>query len=146
MKSKKFLSAIALAIFMVPVLTACGGPSQVDAALTTYAITIDKDSVSAGDVIFHIHNDATDLTHEFVVFKTDYPADQLPLTDEGIVDEEADGITLVDEAEDIEPGTSVDLTVTLGSRGRPHRRWHPVSTDRFQRGPGKDARLPGATP
>lgn len=114
MKSNKLLIALALAFLIVPVLTACG-PTTVDAALTTYDITLDKDSASAGDITFHIHNDAADLTHEFVVFKTDIPADQLPLNDEGIVDEAAGGsdLVLIDEKEDIEPGMSTDLTVTL---------------------------------
>ena len=112
MKSRKLLMGIVLAILIIPVLTACG-PTTVDAALTTYNITLDKDSARAGEITFHIHNDATDLTHEFVVFKTDLPADQLPLNSEGIVDEEASGITLIDEQEDIEPGMSTDLTVNL---------------------------------
>lgn len=114
MKSNKLFIGLTLVILIVPVLTACG-PATIDAALTTYAITLDKDSASAGEITFHVHNDATDLTHEFVVFKTDIPADQLPLNDEGIVDEEAGGTALVfiDEVEDVEPGMSKDLTVTL---------------------------------
>lgn len=116
MKSRKLLVYLALVIMIVPVLTACG-PTTVDAALTTYKITLDKDSAPAGEITFHIHNDATDLTHEFVVFKTDLPADQLPLNDEGIVDEAAGGsnLVLIDEKEDIEPGMSTDLTVNLES-------------------------------
>jgi len=114
MKSNKMLMGLALAVLIIPVLTACG-PTTIDAALTTYAIALDKDSAPAGEITFHVHNDATDLTHEFVVFKTDIPADQLPLNDEGIVDEEAGGadLVLIDEVEDVEPGTSADLTVTL---------------------------------
>ena len=114
MKSRKLLTCLALAIMIVPVLSACG-PTTVDAALTTYKITLDKESVPAGDITFHIHNDATDLTHEFVVFKTDLPADQLPVDAEGIVDEAAGGsdLILIDEKEDIEPGMSTDLTVNL---------------------------------
>jgi uncharacterized cupredoxin-like copper-binding protein len=113
MKSRKTIVVLALMILIVPVLAACGGPAKVDAGLTTYAITLDKNSVPSGEVTFNIHNDATDLTHEFVVFQTDLPADQLPLNDEGIVDEEAAGITLIDEVEDIEPGMSSELTVNL---------------------------------
>ena len=112
MKTNKLPVYIALMILIVPLLTACG-PAKVDVSLTTYKITLDKDSIPAGEVTFHIHNDATDLTHEFVIFKTDLPSDQLPLTSEGIVDEEASGITLIDEAEDIEPGMSTDLSVNL---------------------------------
>jgi uncharacterized cupredoxin-like copper-binding protein len=112
MKMRRISVLLILALALPPVLAACG-PSKVDVALTTYKIAPSKSSISAGPVTFHIHNDATDLTHEFVVFKTDLPEDQLPLNAEGIVDEEAEGLTLIDEAEEITPGTSKDLTVTL---------------------------------
>jgi len=116
MKSKRLVIIVALVILVVPVLAACG-LAKVDAALTTYKITLDKDSAPDGEITFHVHNDATDLTHEFVVFKTDLAPDNLPLNDEDIVDEEGagDALVLIDEAEDIEPGMSTDLTVTLES-------------------------------
>ncbi|MGD8404874.1 MAG: hypothetical protein PVJ21_14535 [Anaerolineales bacterium] len=113
MKSRKLLIITALAILIIPVLSACG-PAKVDAALTTYKITLDKDSAPAGDIVFHVHNDATDLTHEFVIFKTDLPQDQLPTNDDGTVNEEGEGVTHIDEVE-LEPGASQDLTVNLES-------------------------------
>lgn len=112
MKSRRIFTFVAFMMLLVPLLAACG-PKTIDVALTTYKVMPSTDSANAGEITFHIHNDATDLTHEFVVFKTDLPVDQLPLTDEGIVDENAAGITLIDEAEDIEPGQSTDLTVNL---------------------------------
>lgn len=112
MKIGKFPVLLVFALFLTPLLMACG-PSKVDVALTTYKITPSKTSVSAGTVVFHVHNDATDLTHEFVVFKTDLPEDQLPMTAEGIVDEEADGLKSMGEVEDVTPGTSKDLTLDL---------------------------------
>jgi uncharacterized cupredoxin-like copper-binding protein len=112
MKIGKFPVLLIFALAVAPMLIACG-PTKIDVALTTYKITPARDSASAGEITFHIHNDATDLTHEFVVFKTDLPEDQLPMTAEGIVDETGQGLTLIDEAEDIEPGASKDLTVTL---------------------------------
>jgi uncharacterized cupredoxin-like copper-binding protein len=112
MKSRKLIY-LALFILIVPVLSACG-PAKVDAALTTYKITLDKDSAPAGDIVFHVHNDATDLTHEFVIFKTDLPADQLPLNDDGTVNEDGAGVSHIDEVE-LEPGAAQDLTVTLDS-------------------------------
>ena len=84
MKSRKLLTFLALVILIVPVLTACG-PTKIDVGLTTYKITMSKTSASSGDIVFHVHNDATDLTHEFVIFKTDLPADQLPLTAEALL-------------------------------------------------------------
>jgi uncharacterized cupredoxin-like copper-binding protein len=111
MKSRKLLILAALAILIVPILTACG-PAKIDVALTTYKITMSADSARAGDIVFHVHNDATDLTHEFVIFKTDLPADQLPLNSEGAVDEEGAGVTHIDEVE-VEPGQASDLSVNL---------------------------------
>lgn len=111
MKSRKLLTFLALVILIVPVLTACG-PSKIDVALTTYKITMSKTSAKAGDINFHVHNDATDLTHEFVIFKTDLPEDQLPLTADGAVDEEGAGVTHIDEVE-VEPGQASDLQVNL---------------------------------
>ena len=113
MKSRKLLIFVALAIMIVPVLTACG-PTKIDVALTTYKIVMSADSAKSGDIVFHVHNDATDLLHEFVIFKTDLPADQLPLNSEGAVDEEGAGITHIDEVE-VEMGQSADLAVNLES-------------------------------
>jgi uncharacterized cupredoxin-like copper-binding protein len=111
MKSRKFYALLAVMILLVPMLAACG-PQKIDAGLTTYKITMSKDTAKAGQIIFHVHNDATDLKHEFVIFKTDLPEDQLPLTAEGTVDEEGAGVTHIDEVE-VEPGQSADLTVNL---------------------------------
>lgn len=111
MKSRKLLTFLALVILIVPVLTACG-PTKIDVALTTYKITMSKTSAKSGDIVFHVHNDATDLTHEFVIFKTDLPEDQLPLTADGAVDEEGAGVTHIDEVE-VEPGQASDLAVNL---------------------------------
>ena len=111
-KSRQMLMVIAFLV--VSALAGCSsGPSSVDVSLTTYKITLSTDSVQAGEVTFHVTNDATDLVHEFVIFKTDLPEDQLPLTAENIVDEEGAGITFINEVEDVEQGTSKDLTVTL---------------------------------
>lgn len=113
MKFRNRFTFLVLACLIVPLLAACGGSKSIDVALTSYEITPADTSADSGEVTFNIHNDATDLTHEFVVFKTDLPEDQLPLNDEGIIDEEASGISVVDEVEDIEPGMSAELTVNL---------------------------------
>jgi uncharacterized cupredoxin-like copper-binding protein len=114
MKTRKsFQLFMVVAMLAVSALTGCGGPSKVDVSLTTYKITLSTDSVKAGEVVFHVTNDATDLVHEFVIFKTDLPEDQLPLTAENIVDEAGAGITFINEVEDVAQGTSKDLTVTL---------------------------------
>jgi len=113
MKTRGFTAFLIVALLAASILTACGGPTKIDVSLKTYTITPSATTAKAGEITFHITNDATDQTHEFVVFKTDLPEDQLPVNSEGVVDEEAPGLTLIDEAEDIGPGVSKDLTVTL---------------------------------
>ncbi|NJC97818.1 MAG: hypothetical protein C3F07_06520 [Anaerolineales bacterium] len=112
MRSRKSLVYFALAILIVPLLAACGGPTKIDAALTTFKITLSQDSAKAGDIVFHVHNDATDLKHEFVIFKTDLAPDALPMNSEGAVDENGAGVTHIDEVE-VEPGQAADLKVNL---------------------------------
>jgi len=111
MKSRKLLTILAFAILIVPLLTACG-PQKIDVALTTYKIAMSKTEANSGDIVFHVHNDATDLIHEFVIFKTDLAPDALPLNNEGAVDEEGPGVTHIDEVE-VEVGQSADLAVNL---------------------------------
>ena len=102
-------------LLVAPLLAACGGgssgPAAVDVTLTTYGISLSTATVKAGSVTFNVKNDATDLVHEFVVVKTDLPADQLTLDAEGNVAE--DSLTVVDEIEDIEIGGGGELTVDL---------------------------------
>ena len=52
-------------------------------------------------------------THEFVVFKTDLAPDALPTASDGSVDEEGEGVELIDEIEDIAVGDTPTLTVSL---------------------------------
>jgi uncharacterized cupredoxin-like copper-binding protein len=89
-----------------------GGDGSVGVTLADYSVTLDSASLSAGDVTFNVTNDAGQV-HEFVVVKTDLAEDALPLDEAGDVDEESTEISPVDEIEDIEPGTSPSLAVTL---------------------------------
>ena len=47
------------------------------------------------------------------IFQTDLAEDALPTNEDGDVDEEGEGVTLIDEIEDIEAGSTESLTVTL---------------------------------
>jgi len=99
-------AALALAV------GSCGGSGGIGATEVDYKITLDESSAPAGDVTFDITNDA-EQTHEFVVFKTDLPEDQLPTNADGDVDEEGEGVTHIDEVEDITAGSTESLSVTL---------------------------------
>ena len=93
-------------------LVACGSSGPITATLTDSSIQLSRTTASAGNVTFAITNATTSgEKHEFVVVQTDLPADQLPKSADGLVDEEK--LTSFGEQGDIEPGKTVDLTVDL---------------------------------
>lgn len=112
-KFRKSTIAIVLALFVVPLLAGCASRST-KVTLTSYKIAFDNDRTTfpSGDNTFVITNTA-DIEHEFVIFKTDLAADQLPLTADGnAVDEEGQGVQHIDEVE-VQPGNTETLKVNL---------------------------------
>jgi iron uptake system component EfeO len=90
-----------------------GEPADAGIAVTLsdFEIEMEDTSASAGSVSFAITN-AGGSVHEFEVLRTETPADVLPV-DSGIVQTTANGIEIVDEVEEIAPGTGADLVVQL---------------------------------
>jgi uncharacterized cupredoxin-like copper-binding protein len=104
---------LVLVAVLVVLSAGCGGDDgDVSVALADFTVTADPTSAPSGDVTFDVTNDA-EQTHEFVVVQTDLAADALPTDEDGNVDEEGEGITPIDEIEDIEGGSSQSLTVNL---------------------------------
>jgi uncharacterized cupredoxin-like copper-binding protein len=93
----------------------CSGDEEttVDVTVQEFAVIPAESSAPAGDVTFDVMNEGPDDTHEFVVFKTDLAPDALPTAADGSVDEEGEGVELIDEIEDIAVGDTPTLTVTL---------------------------------
>ncbi len=89
-----------------------GGGTPISATLADFSISVDPNSASAGKITFSINNTGPSL-HEFVVFKTDLAEDTLPLSDDGTVNEEGEGVTHITEKEDIEVGSTEKLTAEL---------------------------------
>lgn len=106
------LPALALAALFVVACGDSGEGGKIEVTLTEWEISIDKDSVPRGPIDFTINNDG-DETHEFVVIKTDIAADELQTTDDGSVDEDAPGIDVKQEVEDIESGDKTGRTYEL---------------------------------
>jgi uncharacterized cupredoxin-like copper-binding protein len=90
-----------------------GGGTTVDVTVQEFAVLPAQESAPAGDVTFAVTNTGPEDTHEFVVFKTDLEPDALPTASDGSVDEEGEGVELIDEIEDIAVGDSPTLTVSL---------------------------------
>jgi uncharacterized cupredoxin-like copper-binding protein len=84
------------------------GPG-VGATLTDFSIMLESESAPAGSTTFDIVNGGPS-THEFEVFRTDLADDALPVDGSTVAD---DQLEIVDEVEDIAPGTSTSLAVEL---------------------------------
>ena len=92
----------------------CGGSGSdatgdVIVTMKDFSLAAEPGTFVAGTMSFGIQNDGPSA-HEFVVIRSDEAADALPV-ENGVIPE--DQIDLVDEAEDIAPGTSTSLTVEL---------------------------------
>ncbi len=100
----------ALAGTVLATSVACGGGgAAVHATLADDSIGLDPTSSGAGKLSFQIQNAGTTI-HEFEIFRTDLAPDRLPI-DGSVVNDE--GLEIVDEVEEIAPGTGATLTVDL---------------------------------
>ena len=89
------------------------GATTVTVTLQEFSVLPEPATAPAGDVTFHVTNDGPDDIHEFVILKTDLAPESLPTGEDGSVDEEGEGIELIDEIEDIPVGESQDVTAPL---------------------------------
>jgi uncharacterized cupredoxin-like copper-binding protein len=99
---------------LVLALASCGGSGSgatgdVIVTLKDFSLTATPGTFAPGAISFGIDNDGPSV-HEFVVLRTDDAPDALPV-ENGLIPE--DQIDLVDEVEDIAPGTSSSLDVDL---------------------------------
>jgi len=78
-----------------------------------YAMKSSPDSIYAGRVRFIIKNNSSDLTHEFFIAKTELSLSNLPLDSHGKIDEASPKLQKIVAAEDIDPGESEIISVTL---------------------------------
>jgi uncharacterized cupredoxin-like copper-binding protein len=107
---------IAVTAALAVVAAACGGggaQSTVGVTLREFAVEPAQSSAPAGEVTFEVRNEGPNDPHELVVIRTDLAPDALPTDDRGVVDEEGEGIEVVDEVEEIPVGGSATLTVEL---------------------------------
>jgi len=96
-------------------LAICAGSSiaatPVKVTLLDNAIELDKPSVKAGKVTFHVTNaPANKMVHELVVIRTDLAEDKLPMKG-NVVDEHK--LKNLGEAHDMKPGRSRTLSLRL---------------------------------
>jgi plastocyanin len=81
--------------------------------LQEFAVLPAVATAASGDITFVVTNSGPHDIHEFVVIRTDLAPDALPTDSRGAVDEEREGMTVIDEIEDLEVGATESVTVTL---------------------------------
>ena len=105
----------ALVAILAILPTSCSGSGSAEptgdiaVTLKDFSVSADPATFAHGDITFGIHNDGPSV-HEFVILRTDDAPDALPV-ENGVIPE--DQIDMVDEAEDIAPGTDTTLDVSL---------------------------------
>ena len=113
-----------LACLLVPfvlVLPSCSddgddaqdGDSTIDVTLQEFAVIPGSSSAPAGGITFEATNEGPEDDHELVVIRTDLELDALPTSDDGSVNEEGDGIEVLDEIEEFPVGETRSLTIDL---------------------------------
>jgi uncharacterized cupredoxin-like copper-binding protein len=114
------MRAIAILVMSVVAAAGLGGcaaqaaqpsPRALNATTTEFKITADTARLAAGDVTFTATNKGATI-HEFVVVKTDLAPTALPTDEAGSI-AEGGSIAVVDELEEIAPGTSKTMTIKL---------------------------------
>jgi hypothetical protein len=90
-----------------------GEAFEVGVTLQEYAVLPVVESAPAGEIAFVVVNEGPDETHEFVIFRTDLEAGDLPTVEDGSVDEAGEGVELIDEIEDIAVGDTASVTANL---------------------------------
>ena len=113
------LAALALAVPFTVARRQEPTPSgrSVDVRLRDFEVRQDAAVVPAGTVSFRILNQGP-TTHEFIVVRTDRAPGKLPLQPDGLtVNEDADGIDLLDEVEglDIDDRQTLVLDLAAGN-------------------------------
>jgi uncharacterized cupredoxin-like copper-binding protein len=109
-------TAAALAPLLL--LAACAqspAATTIEVSLQEFAVVPSASSAPTGSVTFTVTNEGPSLVHEFVIIRTDLEPGDLPTDENGMVDETADGIEVVDLIEDLPVGEAADLTVDLAA-------------------------------
>jgi uncharacterized cupredoxin-like copper-binding protein len=108
-------SALVAALLAPFLLVACRSETPqgtpVDVTLKNFDITPDAREVTAGDVVLRVHNDAP-MTHEFIVVRTDLPADRLPIGRDGLSVNE-DWLSAIGELDEVPAASDGSLALSL---------------------------------
>ncbi len=97
----------ALVVYTAPV------DQTVTVTLSTFGAQLAPGDIHSGDVRFVVKNDASDMSHEFSLVRTDLSPDQLPMEKAGGIDADSPQILKVMATEHLAPGSRREFVVAL---------------------------------
>jgi uncharacterized cupredoxin-like copper-binding protein len=100
------------AVLVLLAAVSCGAQKGIHTTLDEYSIDLTHASEPAGPQTFSVTNEG-EIAHQFLVLRTNDPADDLPVAKNGVVKVEAKGVVQVAEIELLTPGESRELDVDL---------------------------------
>jgi hypothetical protein len=103
------------AALLLLLAVACGDEGEggeVEATLDEWSITLDEASLEEGSIDVTVENEG-EREHELVIVSTEIAIDELPTKDDGSFDEDAPGVDVKEEIEDIEDGERTGRTYSF---------------------------------
>ncbi len=118
--AKRTLKVVTAALLLSAGTVACGDDaSSSEPKATKITVTLKEwefvptaASAPAGMITLEVVNQGKEV-HELVLFKTDLAPEEMPVDEEGAVDERGAGLELIDEVEDVKPGETKSFMVDL---------------------------------
>ncbi len=103
------------ALLLVILLAACGSTGEggdLDVTLDEYSVVIDVDTLPEGPIKFDIKN-AGAREHELLIVRSDIPGAELPTKDDGSFDDNAGGVVVKRDIDNIEVGDKTSRSYAL---------------------------------
>ena len=125
-RSQRLFAVAVGALFVGTVASSCSSGSSssssseapaakgttIKVELKEWGFDASSKTAPAGMITFEAKNKGKEV-HELVLFKTDLAPADLPVDEEGAVDEKGAGLELIDEVENVKPGETKLLAVDL---------------------------------
>ncbi|HEY5625723.1 MAG TPA: hypothetical protein VIT93_04475 [Dehalococcoidia bacterium] len=103
------------ALLLVILLAACGSTGEggdLKVTLDEWSVVTDVDTLPEGPIKFDVKNEG-DEDHELLVVRTDIPGAELPTKDDGRFDDDAGGVDVKHDVDDVESGDETSRSYTL---------------------------------
>jgi hypothetical protein len=105
-------AALSLVILLAACASDTGEGGDLDVVLDEYSVVTDVDALPEGPIKFDITNDGA-IDHDLLIVRSDIPGAELPTEDDGSFDEDAGGVDVEREINDLEPSAETSRSYDL---------------------------------